>query len=227
MAGGSGTRAATGLGGVPVNKVYLPMAGRPVLAWSVRDADRAAGVTRIVLVVRQQDRELAERLLREYPPTRPVDVVTGGASRHESESAGLKALTEAVEDGQIDVIAIHDGARPLAGRDLFARVIRAADQHGGAIPGMPAPDVVPRDRRATPSKGQIMRVQTPQAFRAPELIRAYAQADDQGFTGTDTASTVERFSDLAVQVIPGVSTNIKVTYPGDLERAQDLASKVR
>jgi 2-C-methyl-D-erythritol 4-phosphate cytidylyltransferase len=209
-----------------VNKVYAQLAGRPVLAWSVEAADRARGVTRLVLVVRAEDEPTARRLLADHPATRPVDVVVGGTTRHDSEAAGLAHLEPDVRAGRIDVVAVHDGARPLAGRALFEQVLAAAAEHGGALPGVPARGLVTARGGPTPDHvvpgTRIVRVQTPQAFRAVELLDAYAQAARNGFRGTDTAACVEAFTDLEVHVVPGRQDNLKITYPGDLARAEAL-----
>lgn len=229
MAGGSGSRAAARVEGAPVNKVHLLLDDRPVLAWSIRDADRAGGVTRLVVVVRAQDRRLTERMLAEHPPTHPVDVVVGGATRHDSETAGFAHLDGAVRAGEIDVIAVHDGARPLAGSALFTQVIRTADEYGGAVPGVSVRDLVTSGGGPTPAAAapgtRIVRVQTPQAFRAGPLLEAYAEAERRGFRGTDTASSVEAFSTLAVHVVESSPANLKITYPGDLERALALLAR--
>ncbi len=228
LAGGSGTRMGAELDGVPVNKVHLPLAGRPVLAWSLRTALRVPSVTRVVLVIRAEDAGTTRRLLDAEHLTGAVQVVIGGVNRQDSELAALDVLADAAGNGDIDVIAIHDGARPLAGAALWTRVIETADRVGGAIPGLPAPDVVPlpgpgvvpldQDPPAEPLVG----VQTPQAFRAGPLVEAYRAARSAGFAGTDTSSTVEEHGDLIVEVVPGGRHNLKITYPGDVPVAERL-----
>lgn len=225
MAGGSGSRAAASLDGAPVNKVFLPLAGRPMLAWSLAAADAAEGVDRIVVVVRDGDQDRVAQVLAQVGPTRPVAVVRGGASRHGSEQAGLTHLAPAVRDGRIDVVAIHDAARPLVGPALFAEVIAVAAAHGGALPGVRAYGLITTDGRPAAHRlagGDVVRVQTPQAFRAGPLLETYARAAAAGFEGTDTAASVERFSDLEVRLVEGSADNLKVTYPDDLHRAEAL-----
>ena len=183
-------------------------------------------------MIRADDEQLARRMLAEHPPEHRVSLVVGGDTRHASEQAGLAALEPAVRTGEIDVIAVHDGARPLAPTSLFDEVILAAAEHGGAVPATTAGPLITRTGGPTPDRGvagsRIVRVQTPQAFRAGPLLDAYAEAARQGFVGTDTAASVEAFTDLAVHVVPGPGTNIKITYPGDLDRAeQELAGDRR
>jgi 2-C-methyl-D-erythritol 4-phosphate cytidylyltransferase len=100
------------------------------------------------------------------------------------------------------------------------------------VPALPATGVLPvgpdgRPHPARPGPERLSRVQTPQAFRAKDLLAAYTDALRAGFQGTDTASTVERFSDLVVQTVAGSRTNLKVTYPHDLFLAEQLLAAHR
>jgi 2-C-methyl-D-erythritol 4-phosphate cytidylyltransferase len=227
LAGGSGSRV-----GAALNKVYLPLAGRRVLSWSLTWAGQLQDVGHFVLVVRPEDADLAAQTLRREAPGLGVRLVVGGGTRHESEACALEHLSPMVDAGDVDVIAVHDAARPLAGPSLFRSVITTAAEVGGALPAVRAvgalpvgkdghPRTSPRARPgATPSV--LTRVQTPQAFRAKDLVAAYAAAADDGFQGTDTAASVEAYSGLVVRTVQGSRTNIKVTYPHDLFIAERL-----
>lgn len=216
VAAGSGTRV-----GAPTNKVLLPLHGRPVLAWSLRTALSLAYVDQVVVVVREADvdavRELAQTHL---PEGREVVLVTGGPTRHESEWRGLAPLRGRIEDGSLDVVAIHDGARPLADAALFDATFRAALEHGGALPARPQPGLVARDGRRHVTG--LVGVQTPQAFRAAPLLDAYLRAQADGFTGTDTAGCVATYTDLVVRGVPAPATNLKITFAEDLTLAERL-----
>jgi 2-C-methyl-D-erythritol 4-phosphate cytidylyltransferase len=230
LGGGSGTRLGAG-----VNKVYLPLAGRRVISWSLQWAAQVPQVSTFVLVVRPEDVPLAEEVLHREARGLDVRLVVGGASRHESEHAGLVHLAPYVEAGEIDVVAVHDGARPLAGPALFRSGVSTAEAVGGAVPALPATGILPvgpdgaphPDGQAPPAPERLARVQTPQAFRAEDLLAAYSGAMREGFQGTDTASTVERFSDLVVRTVAGSRTNLKVTYPHDLFLAEQLLAAHR
>jgi 2-C-methyl-D-erythritol 4-phosphate cytidylyltransferase len=227
LAGGSGTRLGAG-----TNKVYLPLAGHPVLSWSFRWAAEVPEITRLLLVTRLDDVALADDLLRRDLAGLAVEVVPGGASRHGSEQAALDHLEPLVDAGELDVIAIHDGARPLTGPALMAAVVRAAAGTGGAVPGLPVSDLLPLDAAGRPSAddrpsadgsvGRLVGMQTPQAFRARPLLAAYRAASAAGFEGTDTAASMETFGDLPIRVVPGGRWNLKVTFPHDLEVAERL-----
>lgn len=213
LAGGSGTRVGAG-----VNKVLLPLAGRALLTWSLRAAADSGVFGRLVVVLRPEDEQDVRRLAEREFADVPVELVHGGASRHQSEAAALEALRPSIGSGGVDVVAIHDGARPLASPALFAEAVRKAREHGGAVPVLPAGDVVLLDDDGVPlvTPGALARAQTPQAFRARELEAAFDAAARAGFEGTDTASTVEWHGTVTVQAFEGSRSNIKVTYPDDL-----------
>lgn len=224
LAGGSGSRV-----GAALNKVYLPLAGRRVVSWSFTWAREVPEIGTFVLVVRPEDAELAERTLHREAAGLPVRLVVGGGTRHESEQAALDLLAEPILAGEVDVVAMHDGARPLAGPSLWGSVVRTARTVGGAVPALPATGVLtvgPDGHPVAPSAEApgpgLARVQTPQAFRAPELLKAYESARAAGYQGTDTSCTAERHSDLTVQTVAGVRSNLKVTYPHDLFLAERL-----
>lgn len=218
LAAGSGTRVGARVGGAPVNKVLLPLGGVPVLVWSVRDALALDGVRRVVLVVRPEDRAAVEASVAPHLGDREVIVVDGGATRHASEWAALRVLATEIETGAIDVVAIHDGARPLAGRALWTAVIDAAHQRGGAIPVVPVTDLVHRD--LTLPAADLGAVQTPQAFAATDLLAAYRAADESGFDGTDTAACVSAHREVDVVAVPGSPLNLKITFPEDVALAE-------
>jgi len=227
LGGGSGSRL-----GAEVNKVYLTLAGRRVLSWSLRSAAQVPDISTFVLVVRPEDATLAEEMLGREARGLEVRLVVGGATRHESEDAALAHLAPFVEAGELDVVAVHDGARPLAGPALFRSVVSTAQAVGGAVPVVPATGLLPVSAPRVPSASRgpqrsLAHVQTPQAFRAKDLLTAYSAALDAGFRGTDTASTVERFSDLVVKAVPGSRANLKVTYPHDMILAERLLTADR
>jgi 2-C-methyl-D-erythritol 4-phosphate cytidylyltransferase len=220
LAAGSGARV-----GGDVNKVFLPLAGRRVFTWSLRWATELPNVARVLLVVSERDVGLAHAVLAREAPSIDVELVIGGASRHGSEWEALQVLAPAIEAGELDVVVIHDAARPLAGTATFADVIEAAASHGGALPVRPQPSLVAVDTGQETGSAEVVAVQTPQGFRAGDLLSAYRAADADGFIGTDTASCVERFCDLTVRCIQGSASNIKITFPEDLFLAEHLLSQ--
>ncbi len=220
LAAGSGSRVGALLDERPINKVLLPVDGVPMLARSVRTVLEVVGVHRIVLVVRPEDRDAVAEAVAPHLGSHDLWVVDGGAERHDSEWQALRTLAAEIEDGELDVVAIHDAARPLAPASLWRAVIDTAAERGGAIPVLPVPRLSRRDGGLAPAG--LVGVQTPQAFRAADLLVAYRQADRDGFVGTDTASCLEHYTDIVVAGVPSSAANLKVTFPDDVALAEKL-----
>jgi 2-C-methyl-D-erythritol 4-phosphate cytidylyltransferase len=217
LGAGSGRRV-----GAERNKVLLPLAGLPVLAHSVRTALEVDGAHRVVVVVRAEDRQEVAGALAPHLGTHDVWLVDGGDERHDSEYRALSALREDIERGEIDVVAIHDGARPLASAELFRAVIAVAATDGAAVPAVPAGRLNVAD--GSLAADGLVAVQTPQAFDARVLLAAYDAADADGFVGTDTAACLERYADVAVRAVDGERHNLKITFADDLRHAEELVS---
>lgn len=187
------------------DKLTAEIAGAPLIAHAVAAVRDLVDIC--VLVGRGEHLEHLRRLDLE------VEVVAGGATRTLSEMAGLTALGEPA-----DLIGIHDGSRPVVAASLVETLFERAHQVGGAVPVL-AGTVLLERKTLRPVRG-LMTAQTPQVFRGPELMAAYARAAQAGFEGKDTAEVVERFSNLEVAAVPGDPDNIKVTYPADLEEVR-------
>ncbi|MCY7395586.1 MAG: 2-C-methyl-D-erythritol 4-phosphate cytidylyltransferase [Nocardioides sp.] len=215
LAAGSGSRV-----GAEANKVLLPLGDTTVLGRSLRAALGVGDVSHLVLVVRAGDEEAVAATARPLLGDRDLILVTGGASRHDSEWQALRALAPAIVSGEVDVVAIHDGARPLAGTELFETTLTAAREHGGAIPVVPLTGLL--THAWVPVTGRAVGVQTPQAFRARDLLAAHTAADADGFAATDTAGCLERYAGLHAVAVPGSPTNLKVTFPEDVELVMGL-----
>jgi 2-C-methyl-D-erythritol 4-phosphate cytidylyltransferase len=218
LAAGAGTRV-----GNSRNKVYLPLGGRRIVTWSLELFRQVPGIGRLVLVVRDDDRELAAEVLDRELAGVAVELVTGGETRHESEYRALLHLADDIRRGEIDLVLVHDAARPLTPVRVVEEVLATAERTGGAIPALPLEDVAGVDehgRISEPDRTDMVRVQTPQAFRSAQLLAAYEAAAADGFAGTDTASCVERYEGVAVHVVAGDPRNLKVTYADDLFMAE-------
>jgi len=218
LAAGAGTRVGAG-----VNKVLLPLGRLPAVARSVKTARAVPGVRRVVLVVREgeQDavRAAVEPVVSDEPPE--VAMAVGGATRHASEWAALSLLAADIESGDLDVVALHDAARPFASVTLYDAVLAAALERGGAIPVVPLHDLV--SVAGTPIPHDLVGVQTPQAFRAADLLRAHRDAAADGFEATDTAAILSRYADLPVAAVDSDGGNLKITVAADLVVAELLS----
>jgi 2-C-methyl-D-erythritol 4-phosphate cytidylyltransferase len=207
VAGGAGHRFGA-------RKQFLPLAGRPVAAWSVSAARSIA--QGVVLVV--PDGEGGEAEVTGVLELGADRVVTGGATRAESVRAGLAAVPE-----DAAVIVVHDAARPLAGPDLFAAVVEVvlSGDADGAVPVVPVSDTLKRVADgtvwSTVDRDGLVAVQTPQAFAATVLRTAHRSAAD----ATDDAALVERVG-ATVRTVTGDPRNLKLTSPEDLDLAEAL-----
>ncbi len=215
LAGGSGSRVGAG-----TNKVLLPLGDGSVLGRSVQAALAVPDVVRLVLVVRAGDEGKVRAAVGPVVGDREERLVPGGPTRHSSEWAALQALADDIGSGVVDVVAVHDGARPLAGPRLFETTLAAAREHGGALPVVELSGLLSRDLR--PVEDRLVGVQTPQAFRAAPLLEAHRQAAAEGYQSTDTAACFAHYSDLPVVAVHGGATNLKVTFPEDLAVAEQL-----
>ena len=150
-----------------------------------------------------------------------------GSSRHGSEEHARRQLEPAIRAGALDLVLIHDAARPMCSPELVATLVRAAAERGGAVPGLVADDLAAAtdDGLLVPLAGTHVRVQTPQVFAAAPLLEAYHRATAEAFEGTDTAACVERFSTLDVVHVPGEERNFKITYPHDLHIANEFVRR--
>jgi 2-C-methyl-D-erythritol 4-phosphate cytidylyltransferase len=211
------------------NKALLPLLGKPLIAHTLAAFERASSVDEILLVAHPDE---VTHFAREVVPAagaRKINgVIAGGATRHQSEYCALEALRERITAGDITLVVIHDGARPLvtpAEIDLLAEV---AQESAGAI--LVTPVAATETLLETRSDGSIAlveapeelaRAQTPQAFAARLLLQSYDQAQMEGFEGTDTASSLERLGHQ-IRAVVGSDENIKVTTPDDLLRAEAI-----
>ncbi len=224
-AAGLGTRmaAASGARVVPAaSKQFTDLDGVPILIHTLRRFAVVPQVREIVLALRQPEAGFQDRLALERFG-KPIRVVEGGEHRQLSVAHALAA----VKAGPEDVVLVHDAVRPFVDSEIIQNVIDAAARHGAAIAGVPAVDTIKQVERtaegavirATIPRAQIVMAQTPQGFRYDVLKKAFAEAQADGFIGTDEASLVER-SGHEVFVVMGSPRNIKITTPGDLELAE-------
>jgi 2-C-methyl-D-erythritol 4-phosphate cytidylyltransferase len=217
-AAGLGTRMA---GSQP--KQFLALDGVPILIHSLRAFAAVPRVTAIYVAVRKQEMERAEAQVEEYGFAGRVFVVEGGEKRQESVSNALDALPAEADD----IVLVHDAVRPLIDATTIERTIDAVAEFGAAIVGLPAVDTIKHVERtahgalvtATIPREFVVLAQTPQGFRFGLLKRAFAEANADGFVGTDEASLAER-AGIPVAVVPGSQVNLKITQAGDLELAE-------
>ena len=207
-AAGSGQR----MGGV--RKPFLQLAGEPVLVHAIRPFLADDRVVAVVVALASADAADPPPWLTDLDER--VTVVEGGSTRGASVGSAIAALPD-----DLDVIAVHDAARPLVEGSVVRRCLTVAAGGEGAVVGRPAVDTIKEvdgDARivGTPDRARLWQAETPQAFPAELLRRAYATGDD---AATDDAALVERLG-VPVRMIEAGAVNLKVTMPGDVRLAE-------
>ena len=214
---------AAGVGerfGGDVPKVFATLAGRPVLAWALQAYDACTGVDRTVVAVGAPHISRAQELVAAAGLGKPVAIIAGGRRRQDTVVAGLQSMA----DDSPDLVAIHDGARPLTDCATIAASIQLAEECGACVTATPVTDTIKRaDSEGsvvdTPERQALWRAQTPQTFRY-ELIRSgYQRAQAEGWEVTDDAAVLERCG-ICVHINPGPASNLKVTTRDDLLHAE-------
>lgn len=219
-AAGRGSR----MGG-KVPKLYLPLAGKPVLAHTLTAFLGLDLFSSILIVVAPGEEKLFNEQIRIpfFPEENRFFLIKGGEERQYSVFNALKYL-HAKKPAEDFVVCIHDGARPLADRTLILNVYQKALSTGAAIPGIPLQDTIKEIDSSmgvlgTPARENYMAIQTPQCFIFSLLWRAHLRAKEENFCGNDDSVLVERLG-TKVKVVPGDFANLKLTTPFDLEVAR-------
>ena len=196
-------------------KQFALLRGKSVLDWCVEAFAAHAEVDEIVLVLPAEEGGVRHR----ERGGKVVAVVRGGKRRQDSVVRGFERL----DSGPADIVLVHDGVRPLVGREVITRVIAKARECGAAIAAIPVEDTIKEAAGGviirTLDRENLQRVQTPQAFAREVLDRALRKAREDGFYGTDEAALVER-TGHPVAVVPGDRRNIKITTAADLKIAE-------
>lgn len=200
-----------------IDKVLTPLAGVPVLLRSVRALAQSHRIDRIYIVTRPDLISVVTELCSGEPKF--CKAVCGGSSRAESVLCGLQA----VEQGEL--VAIHDGARPLATAALIDAAIEGAEIYGAAAPAVPVHDTIKRVKdhfvQETPDRSTLYAVQTPQVFDRNLIVRALQTAMEQRIPLTDDCSAAEALG-MPVYLSPGSTENLKITVPSDLILAEAI-----
>lgn len=212
VAAGRGTRMGT-----KESKQFLSLRDKPIIVHTLEVFDRHPVIREMVLVTGEQDVERCRGWIAEYGITKKVKVIPGGAERQHSVYRGLREIGT-------PWVLVHDGVRPFVTSGQVTSCYEAAVRHGAAILAVPVKDTIKQaDARGrvtgTPDRTSLWAVQTPQAFRRSDLLRAHEDAEADGFIGTDDAMLIERLG-LPVFVAEGSYRNIKITTPEDLDVAE-------
>jgi 2-C-methyl-D-erythritol 4-phosphate cytidylyltransferase len=208
----------------PRAKQFLHLCGEPVVVHALKAFEQCPQVDRVLLVLPETDRDAFADLLPAFGMKKVSQIVAGGRERQDSVWHGLQM----VDLDHTEIVAVHDGVRPLITPAQISRVIDQARRSGAAILAIPVTDTLKEVEAdqviKTLDRRRLYLVQTPQAFRAEILIDAYQRAYAEGLRATDDAALVEQGGG-SVSVVEGSHDNLKITWPEDLALAEFLLKR--
>lgn len=216
VAAGKSTRM-----GPQMDKLFLPVAGRPLLAHAWARFDRAPFIGEIILVVRDGMQSACAELAAKFQFTKPFHLVAGGRERQDSVWNGLAALSPAAE-----IVAIQDAARPCTSLALIEATIQAAREMGAAVAAQPVSDTIKASDDGSYvarhlERSTLWAVQTPQTFRVEIIRRALQAVREGGVQVTDDTAACELIGQPVKLVnVPG--PNPKVTVQADVRYVEML-----
>ena len=207
--------------GASMNKQYLQLAGRPILAHTLSRFEHHPRIDNVVVITPAAEIPFCrEEVVARYGFAKVSAIVAGGDERQDSVRHGLLALKQHDRD---DLVLIHDGVRPLLDDETIDRLIDTVIEKGACLAGVPVKDTVKEvvEGRVvgTPDRSRLWQAQTPQVFRLGAILEAHLRAHDEGFTATDDAMLAEWCGE-AVHMVTGSYHNIKITTPEDLQMAE-------
>lgn len=207
--------------GAKVDKAFVSLGPRPVLAYSLMAFEKCDDIDGIILVLRKERIKAGRNVAEMFGCSKVNEIVAGGATRQVSVQNGIDVLPD---DARI--VAVHDGARPCVTPELISNTIKSAKRYGSGVAAVRIADTVKHVERGltvtrTVDRSKLWAVQTPQTFKLSLLKKAFEQVNEQGATVTDEASAVELTSQK-VRLVQASVSNIKITTPDDLAMATTL-----
>ena len=212
--------------GGPIDKVFLEVAGRPIISHTWQRFEDASLVDEIVLVIREEARGLFQSIARSQGFRKPYKLVEGGQERQDSVWNGVLGC-----DPHTDLIAIHDGARPCVSEQTLSDTVGAAESAGAAVTGSRVVDTI----KTVSAEGILVdhldrnllrAVQTPQVFKAGLIREALGKAIENGKRYTDDTAAVQAMGH-SVTVVETSDPNPKATVPSDLPWIEICLAKMQ
>ena len=210
VAAGQGARM-----GAQTDKLFLHIAGQPVIAHTWSRFEAVASIDEIILVVRAGSQSAFHELASRLPLKKPFRVVAGGKERQDSVWNGLQALSPTAE-----FVAIQDGARPCTTPELIEATLDAARESGAAVAAQRVTDTIKESEDGIIitrhlERARLWSVQTPQGFRIEVIRRALSVVRERGLLVTDDTAACELIGQ-PVRLVESIKPNPKITRPGDL-----------
>ncbi|MDO5036804.1 MAG: 2-C-methyl-D-erythritol 4-phosphate cytidylyltransferase [Tissierellia bacterium] len=219
--------AAAGMGrrmNQAINKQFLLIQNKPILQHTLERFKDISSINHVLIIAREGEEDQVAKILAQADLPQATSIVTGGKERQDSIARGLEAMPP-----QTDLVLTHDGARPFVSREEVESIISASLAHGACCLMTPLKDTLKISQDGkwvdyTPNRDNLFSVQTPQGFSKSILIRAYKQAYEENYYGTDDCSLVEK-TGQRVHLVKGSYNNIKITTKEDLILAEAIAKK--
>jgi 2-C-methyl-D-erythritol 4-phosphate cytidylyltransferase len=208
------------------DKLFVDIAGQPLIAHTIAAFEVAVPVTAIVIVAREDRHREIEKIMRDRNLKKVQSVVRGGEHRQDSVRAGLEQLAENAR-----FVAVHDAARPLVTPEQIERVYQLAQKQGSAALAAPVSDTLKRADvdlvvNGSVDRHQLFAMQTPQIFERKIIEDAYRAIFADKASVTDEVSAVERLGRKIV-LVPNEQPNFKITYPEDLPLAEFVLNQTK
>jgi 2-C-methyl-D-erythritol 4-phosphate cytidylyltransferase len=211
-AAGSGTRM-----GDKIKKQFFPLKGKPIIAYVLQQFEHCSDVDDVAIAVPESAMSEMEAIIAQYRLHKVSKVVMGGAKRQDSVRNVLNRLV--LKDS--DIVLVHDGVRPFIETKRITHLLKVCKEYDAAVLAVQPKDTIRRSTGGgffdqTLDRSAIWLIQTPQAFRAKLLVKAFEKAKKDKFYSTDEAALVERLG-VKARIVEGNYDNIKITTPEDLE----------
>ncbi|MGL4607315.1 MAG: 2-C-methyl-D-erythritol 4-phosphate cytidylyltransferase [Eubacteriaceae bacterium] len=208
----------------PINKQYLTIQGKPILAYTLDVFENCPLIDEIILVINIDEIKVCKQQVLKPNGYKKVTLVEGGDTRQKSVYEGLRSV-----DAKAEIVMIHDGARPIIHEDIIVKSIFETKEHKATVVGVPAKNTIKVIKGKgfvdyTPNRDLLVEIQTPQTFTYDLLKQAHEKAIEEGVEGTDDAFLVERICH-PVKIVHGHYNNIKITTPEDLIIAESIINR--
>lgn len=220
VAAGTGSRMKK-----DINKQFIKLKNKEIVAHTIEKFYNSENIDDIVVVIREDEEEYFNKNIKEKYGFTNIKVAHGGNERQDSVFNGIKTLKK-----ECEVVLIHDGARPFVTDDIIKRSINKANEHNAIVVGVKVKDTIKvvsdnGNIIDTPNRSYLWAVQTPQVFKYDIITKAYEDAYNNNYYGTDDAMLVERIG-YNVKIIEGSYNNIKITTQEDLEFGEQILKNI-
>lgn len=219
VAAGQGTRM-----GPSVDKLFLEVAGRPIILHTWERFDSSPEINEVILVVREGMEKEVAFLGNQFEKSKPCRIVVGGKQRQNSVWNGIQALSDSSE-----LVLIQDGARPCTSHDIISNTLAAARRVGASVAATRVTDTLKEGDEGglinrNVDRSKLWAVQTPQVFRVEVIRRALSEVIQRGLLVTDDTAACELIGQR-VQLVESKTPNPKATSPADLPFIESLLAK--